>query len=266
MKSCWVLLAASYVLGAGTAAAQDAAAVDLQLVLAVDVSYSIGPDELRLQRGGYVEAFRRPEIITAVRSGPIGRIAVTYVEWGGKAIQILPWTLIEDAQSAEQFAEALRRQPIRRISFTSISNVLAFARRLIRVSPYRASRRVIDISGDGPNNAGVPAPVARNSTVAQGIVIDGLAIMLKGTADSASIPDLDAYYKECVIGGEGAFVMKVTEASQFSTAILAKLTAEISGLKVSGIRQRWPEFKPAGFAQSYNCFIGEELQERSIGR
>jgi hypothetical protein len=117
----------------------------------------------------------------------------------------------------------------------------------------------------GPNNAGVPAPVARNSTVAQGIVIDGLAIMLSDTQDSASIPDLDSYYKECVIGGEGAFVMKVSEASQFSAAILAKLTTEISGLKVS-VRQRRPGLRPAGYAQSYNCFIGEELQERSIGR
>ncbi|ACP26339.1 hypothetical protein NGR_c25820 [Sinorhizobium fredii NGR234] len=266
MKSRWTLLAASYLIGAGTAVTQDAVAVDLQLVLAVDVSYSIGLDELRLQRAGYVEAFLRPEIISAVRTGPLGRIAVTYVEWGGKAVQVLPWTVIEDSESAAHFAEALRRQPVRRISFTSISNVLAFARRLIRTSPYRAGRRVIDVSGDGPNNAGVPAPVARNNTVAQGIVIDGLAIMLKSAPDSASIPDLDAYYKECVIGGEGAFVMKVSEASQFSAAILAKLTAEISGLKVSDMRQHRPGLRPAAYAQSYNCFIGEELQERSIGR
>ncbi len=266
MKSRWALWAASYLLGAGTAAAQDLVAVDLQLVIAVDVSYSIELDELRLQRTGYVEAFRRPEIVRAVRTGPLGRIAVTYVEWGGKAIQVLPWTLIEDAQSAAHFAEALHRQPIRRISFTSISNVLAFARRLIHSSPYRASRRVIDISGDGPNNAGVPAPVARNNTVAQGIVIDGLAIMLKSTPDSASIPYLDTYYKECVIGGEGAFVMKVSKASQFSAAILAKLTTEISGLKVSGVRPHRPGLRPAEYAQSYNCFIGEEIQERSIGR
>ncbi|OAP34679.1 DUF1194 domain-containing protein [Sinorhizobium americanum] len=264
MKPHWMLLAAPYLLAAGTAGTQEPVAVDLQLVLAVDVSYSIGLDELRLQRTGYVEAFRRPEIVRAVGTGRLGRIAVTYVEWGGKAVQVLPWTLIEGQQSAAQFAEALRRQPIRRISFTSISNVLAFARRLIHLSPYRGSRRVIDISGDGPNNAGVPAPVARNSTVAQGIVIDGLAIMLRDKPDSASIPDLDAYYNQCVVGGEGAFVMKVSEASQFSAAILAKLTAEISGLKVSGARQPRPE--PAGYAPSYNCFIGEEMQERSIGR
>ena len=265
MKSRWVPFAVSYLLSVGPAANQDPVAVDLQLVLAVDVSYSIGLDELRLQRTGYVEAFLRPEIIRAIGTGRLGRIAVTYVEWGGKAVQVLPWTLIEDPQSAAQFAGTLRRQPIRRISFTSISNVLAFARRLIRASPYRGSRRVIDISGDGPNNAGVPAPVARNSTIAQGIVIDGLAIMLPGAPDSASIPDLDAYYKECVIGGEGAFVMKVSEAGQFSAAILAKLTTEISGLKVSDLRRR-PEPAAAEYAGSYNCFIGEELQERSIGR
>ncbi|MBB3458200.1 hypothetical protein FHT86_006525 [Rhizobium sp. BK313] len=241
-------------------------AVDLKLVIAVDVSYSMGLEELQLQRTGYVEAFRAPEIVRAVKTGPLGRIAVTYVEWGGKAIQILPWTVIEDSLTAEQFAETLRRQPVRRISFTSISNTLQFARRIIRSSAYRASRRVIDVSGDGPNNAGVPAPVARNNTVAQGIVIDGLPIMLRNAPDSASIPDIDVYYEKCVIGGEGAFVVKVSDASQFSAAILAKLTAEISGLNVSGVLQHHMRPKSAKYDEPYDCLIGEEMQERSIGR
>lgn len=261
-----MLLAASIPLGVTTAAAQDPLAVDLKLVIAVDVSYSMGLEELQLQRTGYVEAFRAPEIARAVKTGPLGRIAVTYVEWGGKAIQILPWTVIEDSLTAEQFAETLRRQPVRRISFTSISNTLQFARRIIRSSPYRASRRVIDVSGDGPNNAGVPAPIARNNTVAQGIVIDGLPIMLKNAPDSASISDIDVYYEKCVIGGEGAFVVKVSDASQFSAAILAKLTAEISGLNVSSVLQHRMRPKIAKFDEPYDCLIGEEMQERSIGR
>jgi hypothetical protein len=261
-----MLLAASIPLGVSTAAAQDPLAVDLKLVIAVDVSYSMGLEELQLQRTGYVEAFRAPEIVRAVKTGPLGRIAVTYVEWGGKAIQILPWTVIEDLLTAEHFAETLRRQPVRRISFTSISNTLQFARRIIRSSPYRASRRVIDVSGDGPNNAGVPAPIARNNTVAQGIVIDGLPIMLKNAPDSASISDIDVYYEKCVIGGEGAFVVKVSDASQFSAAILAKLTAEISGLNVSSVLQHRMRPKIAKFDEPYDCLIGEEMQERSIGR
>ena len=130
-----------------------------------------------------------------------------------------------------KFAEKLRQQPLRRISFTSISNALAFSRRLFQLNPYAGRRRVIDISGDGPNNAGTPAPVARNNTAAQGIVIDGLPIMLN--RGSASIPDLDAYFKECVIGGQGAFLLRVSDIDQFSEAIFRKLLTEISGLTLS---------------------------------
>lgn len=259
----WVLAVSLCLAGAGTSAGQSPDAVDLELVIAVDVSYSMDIEEQRVQRAGYVAAFRRPEIVRALRRGPLGRIAVTYVEWGGTAVQIVPWTLIEDSETAWQFAGALSRQPIRRISFTSISNALGFARALLRSSPFSGSRRVIDISGDGANNAGVPAPVGRNTTIAEGIVIDGLPIMLKTAPDSASIPDLDIYYRECVIGGEGAFLMKVSDISQFGQAILNKLVAEISGLKVSVIE---PGPKRVAYQEPYNCFIGEEMQERSIGR
>ena len=223
-------------------------------------------DEQHFQRQGYVDAFRRPEILKALQSGTLGRIAVTYIEWGGSAVQIVPWTLIEGPETAAQFSEMLRQQPIRRISFTSISNALAFARELFQTSPFRGAQRVIDVSGDGPNNAGVPAPVGRNTTVAQGIVIDGLPIMLKAAPDSASIPDLDVYYQECVIGGDGAFLLKVTNVSQFAEAILRKLIIEISGLEVSGPLRRQTGLIRVEYPQPYNCFIGEEMQERTIGK
>lgn len=239
-------------------------AVDLELVIAVDVSYSMEPEELSVQRAGYVEAFRSPEVIAALRGGPLGKIAVTYVEWGGKAVQVMPWTLLYDARTAREFAGALERQPLRRIGFTSISNTLAVGRALFQASPFRASRRVIDISGDGPNNAGAPAPLARNNTLAQGITIDGLPIMLRSAPDTASIPDLDVYYRECVIGGPGSFLLKVKHIDEFAAAILAKLVIEISGLKVS--RQEETRASPVQYGQAYNCFIGEELQERAIGR
>ncbi|MFK3963465.1 DUF1194 domain-containing protein [Ensifer adhaerens] len=240
--------------------------VDLELVLAVDVSYSMELDEQRLQRQGYVAAFLEPALIEAIENGPVGRIAVTYVEWGGSAVQVTPWTLIDGRGTASQYSELLRRQPIRRIAFTSISNTLAFTRRLFDYSPFEGSRRVIDISGDGPNNSGVPAPVARNSTVARGIIIDGLPIMLKthAASDSAAIPDLDAYYRECVIGGDGAFLVEVTDSGEFARAILRKLIIEISGLEISRLS---PEtVRAARFGEGYNCFIGEEMQERMIGR
>ncbi len=183
---------------------------------------------------------------------------------GGAAVQVMPWTLIDGRATAAQFAEALRRQPIRRIAFTSISNTLAFTRRLFDVSSFQGSRRVIDISGDGPNNSGVPAPVARNSTVARGIVIDGLPIMLKSQPDTASIPDLDAYYRECVIGGDGAFLVKVSNTGEFAKAILRKLIIEISGQEVSRLSPAM--VRQAQYGKDYNCFIGEEMQERMIGR
>lgn len=259
-----VLLACACLLG-GSASAKPLS-VDLELVLAVDVSYSMELDEQRLQRQGYVAAFLEPELIEAIENGPLGRIAVTYVEWGGSAVQVTPWTLIDGRGKAAQYSELLRRQPIRRIAFTSISNTLAFTRRLFDFSPFEGSRRVIDISGDGPNNSGVPAPVARNSTVARGIVIDGLPIMLKthAASDSASIPDLDAYYRECVIGGDGAFLVKVSDSGEFASAILRKLITEISGLEVS--RMEPATVRPVQAGSGYNCFIGEEMQERMIGR
>ncbi|MGN7733913.1 DUF1194 domain-containing protein [Ensifer sp. 22564] len=259
-----VLLACACLLGGSISAKP--LSVDLELVLAVDVSYSMELDEQRLQRQGYVAAFLEPELIEAIENGPLGRIAVTYVEWGGSAVQVTPWTLIDRRDTAAQYSELLRRQPIRRIAFTSISNTLAFTRRLFDFSPFEGSRRVIDISGDGPNNSGVPAPVARNSTVARGIVIDGLPIMLKthAASDSASIPDLDAYYRECVIGGDGAFLVKVSDSGEFASAILRKLITEISGLEVS--RMEPATVRPVQAGSGYNCFIGEEMQERMIGR
>ncbi len=262
MKAICALAVVALVLrGGGRADAEDfPLAVDLELVLAVDVSYSMEIDEQRSQRTGYVDAFLRPEIVEAVRSGPWGRIAVTYVEWGGTAVQVMPWTLIDSRESSAKFAEDLRQQPMRRISFTSISNALAFSRKLFQLNPYSGRRRVIDISGDGPNNAGTPAPVARNNTVAQGIVIDGLPIML--THGSASIPDLDAYFKECVIGGQGAFLLKVSAIDQFSEAIFRKLLTEIAGLTLSRLPQ--PPLHLADYQPAYNCFVGEEMHERRI--
>lgn len=266
MRLGWALLASFCVLGGSASAAQYPVAVDLELVIAVDVSYSMDIEEQRLQRDGYVAAFQRPEIIRALRDGPLGQIAVTYIEWGGSAVQVVPWTLIDGSRTAAKFAEKLRRQPMRRISFTSISNALAFARELIRSNGFRATRRIIDVSGDGPNNAGAPVPIARNAAIGTEIVIDGLPIMLERARDSASIPDIDVYYEKCVIGGDGAFVLKVSDITQFANAIRDKLLIEISGLKLSGFQQRQTELAHVQYREPYNCLVGEELQEQSIGK
>lgn len=265
MRLQGALLVCFGLLGGSTPARLSPAIVDLELVLAVDVSYSMENDEQRIQRQGYVNALLQPELVNAIQSGPVGRIAVTYVEWGGSAVQIVPWTLIDGRDAAAQFADTLQRQPLRRISFTSISNTLAFSRRLFRENAFHGMRRVVDISGDGPNNAGVPSPVARNSTITQGIVIDGLPIML-ARQDSASIPDLDAYYENCVIGGEGAFLLKVSELGEFADTILRKLIVEILGPNVSDLQRFELPLKRVDGRVGYNCFIGEEMQERRIGQ
>ena len=222
-------------------------------------------EEQRAQRAGYVEAFRTPEVVKAVLGGMLGRIAVTYIEWGGTPVQVVPWTLIDNSSTAAQFAEALHRQPTRRISFTSISNALAFARELVRSNGFEARRRVIDVSGDGPNNAGAPAPVARNAAVAEGFVINGLPIMVQMGSDFATIPDIDVYYEKCVVGGDGAFVLKVSDIGQFAEAIRNKLVAEISGPKLSELQRRQTALTFVQYAEPYNCFVGEELLEHPAG-
>lgn len=255
MKSLAVGSAVALALFSEAASAQSSHAVDLELVLAVDVSFSMDPEEQELQRRGYVAAFRSPEILAAVRNGPLGRIAVTYVEWGGEPFQTVPWTLIDSAASAEGFADEFSTRPLRRISFTSITAALLFGARLLRSNAFDGLRRVIDISGDGPNNSGAPVPLARNLLVGDGVVIDGLAIMLERSGQP--FPELDTYYENCVVGGRGAFVLKVTNARDFAKAIRHKLVLEITGAKLTETRGR---IVPVG-NQDYNCLIGEELHE-----
>jgi hypothetical protein len=232
--------------------------VDLELVLAVDVSGSMDRDEQAIQRRGYVEAFSHPDFVNAVRSGPFGRIAATYVEWGGPAAQsvIVPWSVIEDRGSAEDFAAILAGAPIARVRGTSISGVMMFTAPMFAANDYQGLRRVIDISGDGPNNAGAPVVPAREAVVDAGIVINGLPIAIKAPGYSAiGGSDLVAYYRDCVIGGPGAFVIPVTEPAQLAEAIRRKLVLEIAGQPPQLILAA-QSTEPA----SMECTIGERLR------
>ena len=214
---------------AGTALAQFL--VDLELVLAVDVSLSMDLDEQRLQREGYISAFRDGEVQKAIASGPHGRIAVTYMEWAGPSVQnvVVPWTVIDGPAAAFALADKLEAVPISRARMTSISQGLVFAAQLFDSSGAKGIRRVIDVSGDGPNNAGPLVTVVRDQVVAQGIAINGLPILLKKPASFFDIADLDVYYRECVIGGPGAFMIPVRERVEFKTATRRKLLLEIAG-------------------------------------
>lgn len=200
--------------------------VDLQLILAVDVSGSVSPERFDLQRDGYVAAFRNKQVMESILSGPARAIAVTMVQWTGPNIQfeVVPWMRIHDATSAETFAARAAEAP--RSLFgggTSISGVIDFCVSLFERSPYKASRRIIDISGDGSNNRGRPVTEARDAAVAAGIGINGLPIL-------ALEPDLERYYQDNVIGGPSAFIITAKSYEQFGEAIVKKLVAEIAGL------------------------------------
>src|SRR5215467_4945478 len=206
--------------------------VDVELALAVDVSYSMDPDEQALQREGYVSALKSGEFLDALKHGTHGRIALTYIEWAGVTDQkiLLPWRLIDSGASAAAVADDIARAPYRRAYRTSISGALTFAAAQFETSGYRGIRRVIDVSGDGANNQGAPVVAIRDKVVANGITINGLPIMLKAPQPgSIDIDNLDMYYEDCVIGGPGAFVIPIKERARFKEAIRTKLVQEVAG-------------------------------------
>jgi hypothetical protein len=207
--------------------ARAAEKVDLALVLAVDVSGSIDAEEFQLQRNGYAGAFRDPRLIAAVMGGREKRIAVTLLEWAGSTgqIQVFPWMLIDGRAAAYALADRLQTLPRQVFGgrSTSISGAIDASVRLLESSPYESERRVIDVSGDGHNNAGRPAGYARDAAVLKGIVINGLAIM---TDDGI----LDIHYHQEVIGGPGSFVLAIETFAEFKNAILSKLIREVADL------------------------------------
>jgi hypothetical protein len=268
-----VLTAAAFALTASAAPtlprladrSPQAVPVDVELVIAVDVSYSMDPEEQALQRDGYVQALRSREFMQALREGAHGKIAITYFEWAGQFDQkiIMPWRLIEGPESADAVAAEIANVPYRRASRTSIAGALIFAKPLFDHSGYRGLRRVIDVSGDGANNSGPLVVPTRDDVLSAGIAINGLPIMLKrpnpGTMD---IDILDIYYEDCVIGGPGAFVVPIHERKQFVEATRTKLVLEISG--------REPEARVLPVSADkprISCTIGEKMwQDRWGGR
>jgi Protein of unknown function (DUF1194) len=267
-----LLTATAFVLAASAAPtprfadrSPNAIPVDVELVIAVDVSYSMDPEEQALQREGYVDALRSREFMQALHEGANGKVAVTYFEWAGQFDQkvIMPWRLIEGPESADAVAAEIASAPYRRASRTSISGGLIFAKPLFDHSGYRGLRRVIDVSGDGANNAGELIVPTRDDVLAAGITINGLPIMLKrplrGTMD---IDNLDVYYEDCVIGGPGAFVVPIHERKQFIEATRTKLVLEISG--------RQPEARVIPISADkprISCTIGEKMwRDRWGGR
>jgi hypothetical protein len=237
--------------------------VDVELVLAVDISYSMDPDELVLQREGYVAALTSPDFLNALRQGLHGRIVATYVEWAGSAEQrvVVAWQVIDGPASAAAFATAIAEAPYRRAFRTSISGVLQFALPLFESSGHRGLRRVIDVSGDGANNQGTLVTLARDEVLGKGITINGLPIMLKRpSAATMDIENLDIYFEDCVIGGPAAFVIPIKERAQFKEATRTKLVLEVAGRVPRERIERISAAEPR-----VSCTIGERLWQQRWG-
>ncbi len=246
--------------------AQAPVAVDLALVLAVDVSESVDRDEARLQRQGYVRAIQSTDVVEAILAGPSGRIAITYVEWAGPDhfFTIVDWSLIDSPETARDFALRLDGEIITNGYTTSISSLLRRARGLFQNVPYRASRLVLDISGDGPNNDGGYIVHDRDRLLARGVTINGLPILNDRPSPSGYpvLSDLSDYYRSCVIGGAGAFQVAAVDFNNFADAIQRKLFLEIALSPL--VPQTHAHLHRIAADPAYDCHIGEKQSRERI--
>ena len=243
-------------------AVSGAKAVDVELVLAVDVSYSMDQEEQRLQRAGYADALRSADFLRALQTGAVGQIAVTYIEWASSSDQsvLVPWTLVDGAPAARALADRLEAAPYRRASRTSISGGIDFAVTLFDGNGFAGSRRIIDVSGDGPNNSGRPVVAARDAAIGKGITINGLPLLIRPTRYGyMDIDNLDDYYADCVIGGDGAFNIPVKSRQAFVDATRTKLVLEVAQRRTRLIVPVQTE------AAHVSCTIGESLMRQRMG-
>ncbi|HEU0222790.1 MAG TPA: DUF1194 domain-containing protein [Paracoccaceae bacterium] len=229
--------------------------VDVELVFAVDTSRSMDYDEQVVQREGYAEALSDPAVFEAIRSGPHRKIVIAYFEWGGPWSHrtVLDWTMIATREDALAAAAALRAVPIESSSGTSISGGLSRAAEMIDSNGYEGLRRVIDISGDGPNNTGDPVTPVRDLLVARGFEINGLPVMVKRAGGLFNLDQLDIYYEDCVIGGPAAFVVPIRSKEEFAPSIRRKMVLEITGIGPG------PKLRAA---QTSDCLVGEKLRRQ----
>jgi len=260
-----ILASVTLAISAPAQARNGASEVDVELVFAVDISYSMDTEEQKLQRNGYVEALRSEQFLNALKSGATGRIAVTYLQWASEFDQDLlaDWTVIDGPESANAFADKLAQAPYRRAQRTSISGAIDAAARLFDNNGYTSMRQVIDVSGDGPNNSGRPVTAARDAAVAQGVTINGLPLVgIRPYISPADIQDLDIYFEDCVIGGFDAFMVPIRDARSFVEATRTKLVREIASLPAppAALVQRIAAREPR-----ISCMIGEAMWRQRWG-
>lgn len=241
--------------------AQSETPVDVELVLAVDVSLSMTDRELEIQRRGYAEALVSTEVIKAIVSGvPYGQIALSYIEWAGPMSQrmVVDWTLISSRAEAEAFAARLTTAFPDSLPRTSISGIIDHTIPRFEGNGFAGVSQVIDISGDGPNNGGRPVLAARADAAAKGITINGLPLMTReGRGDQFHLDDLDMYYRQCVITGPTSFVIPVLRWEDFPRAVRRKLVLELAG--------REPLRSLHHQVRGYDCLIGEKIWDQYFG-
>jgi hypothetical protein len=230
-----IFVVAVLVATAGWTSTHAAERVDLLLVLAADVSNSMEEQKFQLQRAGYAAAFSNPRVMDAIHAGPSGRIAVAFVEWSSIHQQkiVIDWTVIGNDETARAFGDRILEAPRAfEKNATSIGAGIDFAMAQLDSAPYEARRRVIDVSGDGDNNAGRDPTVARDAAIAKGVTINGLVILTPTQTPSnhghTNPPGgLAEYFRNNVIGGPGSFVMVADNFNSFGGALVKKLIAEI---------------------------------------
>jgi hypothetical protein len=228
----------------GLAQTGSAPRVDVALVLTVDASGSIDTDEFALQKEGIASAVADPQVLSAIQSGRNGQIAIAYVEWGapGGAQMVVDWMLVSDQGSAAAFGNAVRQAPRSMQSYNAIGDAIDLALGLFVSCPCRPTRRIIDVSGDNPDNRSHnPAPVARDAAIAQGVTSNALAILQDGRLGPEGRPWLVEVYERTVIGGFGSFAIAANTRADFARALREKMVLEISGtLPASDLAQQVP--------------------------
>lgn len=258
----WLMLAgAAY-------AAPEGEEVDVAIVFAVDISYSMDIEEQKLQKQGYVEALRSQEVLNAISQGMTGKIAVAYFEWADATDQrlVLNWSIIDGRATAMNVTTAIDESSLRRARRTSISGAIRYGQKLMEQLPFRAARRVIDVSGDGPNNSGDAVERARDAALAEGIVINGLPVVLKRqTGGWGDIENLDQYYHDCVIGGPGSFMIPIRTMDQFLSATRQKIIREIAGLDEPLIVPAQAQTQRRQQPRKSDCMIGERMVRERWG-
>lgn len=257
---CLLSVLATLLLLVPVSARADGVEVDLELLLMVDVSRSMTERELEIQRRGYAEALQSDAVYTALQSGLLQRVAMSYVEWAGTQRVIVDWRLLETRADLDAFAKTLTVEFNPALRRTSISNAIMFAAESLTQNAYAGLRRVVDISGDGPNNQGRPVLRARDAALAQGIIINGLPLMTREGmgSDWWHLDDLDLYYEACVTGGPGSFVIPVRDWDDFAEAVRRKLVLEMVSAP--------PDIAPIPVQYTppprFDCLIGEKMWER----